>query len=161
MLYITEPIINKKAFAGRNDIQILVLGKGVKFVKKGAFKDCCKLKYLFLPDTIKSFSSDAFAGCENLTYIYEKRQSGYAEMRNIVIDDNAFKDCQNIRIVVASTEAVKWYFKSRCWRTDVLSNCNVLKAVERRVGEFEGKYFAEATQIVFDIQKAFDKSHVR
>ena len=143
LLFVTDSTIEKNAFAGRNDIRIVVLGDGVKVIKKDAFKGCHKLEYLYLSDTIKSFAAGAFADCDNLTFIYEKNQDRWS--RNIVIDEKAFEGC-HIRIVVGSSEKIKWHFRN----TDVLSESNVYKAVERRVGAYGGKFFEDTTRIVFD-----------
>ena len=61
--------IEKGAFRGRTDIEVLYIKSDVGFIKQNAFRDCTNLRFIFLENNAQ-IASYAFANCRNLKYVY-------------------------------------------------------------------------------------------
>lgn len=108
ILYISNvDSVGKRAFLGIDDFDILVIGSGVKYIKREAFESCSNLKYVYISDTICSIASNAFVNCHNLQYVkydilnLEKSYQGNNE-RTFFIADNAFDGCDSLKIIVSN-----------------------------------------------------------
>ena len=78
-------------FWGCNNLEEVVLGKGLTAVDEYSFAGCTGLKQITIPENIQSIDAQAFAGCVNLTDIYiPATVTGIAE--------DAFLNCDNVTI---------------------------------------------------------------
>ena len=83
-------------------------------IQNQAFKDCVKLKYITLPDSLSTIQNLAFSGCTSLTEIVFPKNFEYIgaasfedckslttikfnEGKNLSIDNAAFKNCTSLK----------------------------------------------------------------
>ena len=53
-------VVGECAFAGRDGLEDLHLGAGIKRIEEGAFRDCSSLRRVVLPSPLEAFARDAF-----------------------------------------------------------------------------------------------------
>lgn len=58
-------IISSEVF-NNTRIQNVILPDSLEFIEKGAFKNCVKLKAVFIPKSVKTIKSEVFLGCKDL-----------------------------------------------------------------------------------------------
>lgn len=83
--------IGANAFEGTEIAEILFSGK-LKDVGDSAFKNCIKLKSIFIPSSVTSLGRSAFEGCRNL-------ESAYLGDGLKVIPSKCFAKCHNLKEV--------------------------------------------------------------
>lgn len=101
------------------EIEVLVIGEGIKYIKKNTFKECVNLKYVFFSDTLISIVDNAFANCTSLTYIHRKcvstilkevyRLEGKKE-EELFIEKTDFEGCLQVRIIEDSENMLGKFF---------------------------------------------------
>lgn len=72
-------------------VQKVILGKGIKTLGMGAFKNCGELEYIYLSDNITSLGNQCFYGCINLTNIHIPKYS------KSTFGDNIFYGCNSLK----------------------------------------------------------------
>ena len=112
---ISSGIIGEHAFNQCKSLSSVILGDGVKRIKKNAFFWCSSLKHIELGNNIDSIGDDAFWFCENLTNIKLPENVTYIgknaffrcgitsiQIPNNVtkIDMGAFEGCSNLSSVI-------------------------------------------------------------
>lgn len=87
------------AFAGSN-VQKVKLGKNVRKIGKGAFKNCKKLKKVTFPSKMQTLGSEAFSGCVKL---------GSVSLPSAVktVGAKAFKNCKSMKKITLGKKAAK------------------------------------------------------
>ncbi len=83
--------IGANAFEGTEIAEILFSGK-LKDIGDSAFKNCIKLKSIFIPSSVTSLGRSAFEGCRNL-------ESAYLGDGLKVIPSKCFAKCHNLKEV--------------------------------------------------------------
>lgn len=58
-----------RAFAKYENLEVVTIDQGIKFIEDYAFEDCKNLKRIYLPNTIQEISPSAFDGCKSLEEI--------------------------------------------------------------------------------------------
>lgn len=101
--------VEKGAFRGRNDFDVLVGYSGLRYIKQNAFRDCKDLKYAFFAEGLEGIASEAFADCISLELVYIDTGSrlfdhwttpdGYIKTD---ISATAFDGCESLRYIVTS-----------------------------------------------------------
>ncbi len=85
-------IIGEYAFAECENLQEVIIGKGVKSIERGAFAFCPNLKRVIFPKELESIGNDAFKECTSLEEV--------EIVSNLTrIGDRAFSDCSSLRQV--------------------------------------------------------------
>lgn len=82
-------IIDEFAFAECENLEEVIIGKGVKSISRGAFAFCPKLQRVVLPKQLEFIGSDAFRECTSLTDIEIN-----SDLRRI--GDRAFYNCESL-----------------------------------------------------------------
>ena len=84
--------IGNDAFSG-SVFQVIILEEGVTRIGERAFKDCTRLEYIRIPETVSEIGTDAFAGCnrDHLIISCEKGSKAweYAEENGITTEEMA------------------------------------------------------------------------
>ena len=77
-------VIDTYAFCNHQHIEKIVIEEGVTDIRKGAFKDCFKLKEIVLPSTLKVLGQEVMTGLENI----RKAVFEHCALESIVIPDS-------------------------------------------------------------------------
>lgn len=76
---------------GNSDIEKLIIGDGIRVIGGSAFRNCKKLNYVKLPNTLQKIYINAFYGCTSLTKLHIPSSVKY-------IESHAFEGCDNLSI---------------------------------------------------------------
>ena len=63
-------MISEVAFAGLDNLKVVVMHNGVKSIEKDAFKNCAKLEEVYIPESVEKLLVSVFTGCKSLKKIY-------------------------------------------------------------------------------------------
>ena len=92
-------IIDEFAFSECENLEEVIIGKGVKSISRGAFAFCPKLKKVILPNQLEFIGNDAFRDCTSLQDIEIN-----SDLRKI--GDRAFYNCDSL-MQVSMNKSVK------------------------------------------------------
>ncbi|MEE0913154.1 MAG: leucine-rich repeat protein [Ruminococcus sp.] len=79
--------VEKGAFRGRNDIEVLYIKSDVCYIKQNAFRDCTNLRFVFIEHKVK-IASYAFANCRKLKYMYFLAVDGEYDINKTAFEPN-------------------------------------------------------------------------
>lgn len=74
-----------------NSLEKLIIPEGYKRIADWTFEDCTQLREVIIPTTIDRIGENTFKGCISLEQI--------VFMGRVVIEQNAFRECQNLKDV--------------------------------------------------------------
>lgn len=92
--------IRKNAFANRNKLTEVEIGKNVEIIGRNAFKNCKNLEFVIIGKNVTKIKAQAFAGCTKLIRMLVKSDKINS------VGANAFKGVTSKAIV--KTSASKW-----------------------------------------------------
>ena len=105
--------IGSRAFEGCNGLTSIRLHEGVKSIGEQAFSNCANLKNVSLPSSLASIGSMAFKDCKALSTLEVRMRAP------IVIDDNAFLNCEAAHLVVPKGKK-QAYLSANTWKNFAL-----------------------------------------
>lgn len=86
--------IGQEVFQNRQNIQSVVIPKGITVIKKDAFFNCTSLKSVVMSSTVTEIEAGAFQNCINLERIDLSKTSVTK------IPERAFQNCRNLKEVI-------------------------------------------------------------
>ena len=97
---------NKAWDSIKNDIEHVIIGKGISKISQKAFQNMTSLKDVEIRGTITQIDANAFNGCKSLTSITpadKQKAEGTADLSTMTkIGDNVFKDTALIHFILAA-----------------------------------------------------------
>ena len=127
-------------YQSREQVQIIKLGQKIWSIGEYAFADCCSVKQVILPDSLKIISSYAFQNCSALTNI--SIPYGVCEIEN-----HAFEGCKKLEMFSVP-------FSMEKLGTSVFKGCTGLKTIYMS-DKFDRPFFKSHYGISKDIVEFF------
>lgn len=107
--------IGEYAFAGDENVEVVVLPTSLTKIKEGAFSYCTNLEKITIPNTVTSIGSDTFSGCSSLKSIV-------LPSKLPTLNSYTFSDCEDLESVTLPSGLTSI-------GTYVFDNCRSLKSI--------------------------------